>query len=90
MLFPQYHWMKVQSLENLMEKERRVFELVLCVCLSVFVCVRGDGKAAAARPSVTLVKSMPNEDADDEAHTLTHTRREDLQKRVSYSPDNPP
>lgn len=24
------------------------------------------------RPSITPVKSMPNEDADHEAHTLTH------------------
>lgn len=35
MSFPQYHWMKVQSLENLMEREKRDFELALCVCSSV-------------------------------------------------------
>lgn len=63
MSFPQYRWMRVQSLENLMERERDT-ELALCVC----VC-----EAAAVRPSITAVKSMPNEDADDGAHT--HTRK---------------
>lgn len=84
-LFPQYHWMKVQSLENLKEREG---DSELALCVSVCVCVFKRGEAAAVRPSITLVKSMPNEDADDEAHTLTHT--EDLQRRVSYTPDNPP
>lgn len=36
MLFPQYHWMKVQSLENLMKTETDS-QLELCVC--VFMCV---------------------------------------------------
>lgn len=49
---------------------KRDSELVL----TVFLCVMGDGsKAAAVRPSIIRVKSMPNEDADDEAHTLSHT-----------------
>ncbi len=40
MSFPQYHWMKVQSLENLMETDRqRDFELAPCVFLCVCVCV---------------------------------------------------
>lgn len=72
MLFPQYHWMKVQSLENLMKTETDS-QLVLCMCVCVFMCVRR-GKAAALSPSVTPVKSMPNEDADDVANTLSHTK----------------
>lgn len=55
------------------------------------VCARGEGKAAAVRPSITPVKSMPNEDADYEAHTLTHTdktyRREFLTPLII--PHNP-
>lgn len=34
------------------------------MCPCVCVC---DRRAAAARPSITRVKSMPNEDADDDA-----------------------
>ncbi len=74
MSFPQYHWMTVQSLENLKETDRETLNkhrVCSCVCL----CVRGDGNAAAVRPSIIAVKSMPNEDADAEARTLTHTER---------------
>lgn len=77
--FLQFHWMKVQSLENLMEKEKSLNQ---CVC--IYMAVRGDSTAAAARPSITLVKSMPNEDADDEARTLTHTHRRLTAERFSH------
>ncbi len=68
MSFPQYHWMTVQSLENLKETDRETLNkhrVCSCVCL----CVRGDGNAAAVRPSIIAVKSMPNEDAEMESLT---------------------
>ena len=67
-----------ESGESNRDREKH-FELApcvfLCVCVCVCVCVSvfREGKAAAVRPSITPVKSMPNEDADDEAHTLART-----------------